>query len=194
MISHPLLFVLAMLSQAEGPDIFPAETGYRWTYQSKSRPVNVFVRTEKEWTAGPKKFVEVVSAEPKGTDGRTFVFETTAEGAKATRKTWVVSPRGLFPEAEGQANFLIKFPLKSGDRWGNTTVNQGTEEIEVPAGKFTCWKIELKVWLPLGSRSRTAWYAKDVGLVRELSFHEIEGGGSQELLELEKLEKDPAKK
>ncbi len=189
-----LLFVLALAAQAEDPALFPAETGYRWTYQSKSRLRNVILGTQQEWKAGPKRTVEAVSAEQKGTDGRVFVFETTAEGAKATRETLLRTPRGVFANADSEDYPLIKFPPKQGDRWHDGFVNLGTEVIKVPAGTFTCWKISEQHWLPLGSNSHTRWYAKDVGIVKELLFSELEGGGHEEHFELEKFEKDPAKK
>jgi len=190
----PLLFILALVCQAEDPSLFPAETGYRWTYQSKSRLRNVLIGTEKEWKAGPKRIVEVLSAEPQGTDGRVFVFETAAEGAKTTRQTLLRTPRGVFPGADGEEHPLIKFPPESGDHWADGFVNQGTEEITVPAGTFSCWKISEQHWFRLGSKSRTRWYAKGVGVVKERVFSEMEGGGSEDLFELEKFEKDPPKK
>jgi hypothetical protein len=190
----PLLFVVALVCQAEDSTIFPAEVGYRWTYQSKSRRKNVFVRTEKEWKAGPKRTVDVLSAEQRGTDGRVFVFETSAEGARTTRQTLLRTSRGLYATADGEGDPLIKFPLESGERWPKGFANEGMEEVEVPAGTFSCWKIHDDHPMPLGSKSRTRWYAKGVGLVKEFQFNEIEGGGSEDVFELEKFEKDPAKK
>ena len=98
---------------------------------------------------------------------------------------------------------MIEFPLKEGKSWtkstqqGNVTrtavfLVRGEEEVETPAGKFKALKIEVHGGTndPLGGKgeqfSAFQWYAKDVGLVKEIT--NVEKGTSTTVLKEYKSE------
>jgi hypothetical protein len=96
-----------------------------------------------------------------------------------------VSPRGNGRVTAGGAErsepyILLKLPAKAGDSWSSepapgrgrpaprstyTTVKVD-EEIEVPAGKFKCVRVEAVSDANGRERKVTSWYAPGVGLVR----------------------------
>jgi hypothetical protein len=88
---------------------------------------------------------------------------------------------------------LMPYPPKVGAKWqGEITVQkmklkyfgelEAEENIEVPAGKFKTYRVNLKLEDNNMTVSVAYWFAKDVGMVKQT----LEVGGIDILLELEK--------
>ncbi len=166
-----MMNLLALIAAFAAPqdDFIPLKKGVKWVYKMQDQDV-----------------VQSVTATEKINNTETFVVESDMGGQK--ERTWIA------PNAEGMWLYkvqsgesvselakpvmLIKYPLKSGDTWeskiplGNSIVdytfeNGGEEEVTVPAGKFTAWKIKMKGKMGGLSFSGTYWYAKGTGLVKQ---------------------------
>jgi hypothetical protein len=174
------LLALSFLLQA---DPFPVGDGSRWVYTNRMAKFSAKVGEPGPMLAGPARTITC-------TAGKEFV---TLSGSDGKRMVAIVTADGVYETSVDPANLFLKFPLKKFDTWGkgdkknalSTFVNHGEVTIEVPAGKFTCWKIEEQRILPRGSFRRTRWYARGVGLVSEESIELKDGEGTRRVLELE---------
>jgi hypothetical protein len=99
---------------------------------------------------------------------------------QSTVETVQVSARGVFRMGFADNWFerpwcMMKFPPTSGDTWdydvagemGTATVH-GPETIEVPAGKFTVYRVECKGQRGGGLPTKSTYWFADIGLVKQV--------------------------
>lgn len=164
----------------EPPPYFPLRVGAKWVYQDGTKGVFGDI----EWT------LSVAAIER--TDAGLLVTVTThgADGETSLHQKVLVAPAGL-EYVEGSRGKpaspqrMLKSPCVAGAQWESDYSTEnfvqkwqctalGTEEVEVPAGKFTAARVRTKLeWSPRGgkpfdtvSRSFVEWYAPGVGVVK----------------------------
>ena len=157
------------LKDAGPPSYFPITVGARWVYQSGQVEQTEVVTDVK--TDGEATVVTVGSVLP---DGKVTPWNTVA-----------VRPDGLFMLSETGQPYdppvcLLKFPVKSGDRWEDATTRpdigklrfthevKETKTLDTPAGKFECVRIEAAVAFGAVATPATHshWYAPGIGLIQ----------------------------
>jgi hypothetical protein len=166
-------------TQKPSPDYFPLRVGDSWTYRNTE---------EGGYT------LKVVSAEPVEGAPTRFVIELSSEvkilNTFSKADGWVRLHFERYPEHEGlEAKYdppkqYLPDPLVAGQKWEwagadptqarftekNSVV--GIEEITVPAGKFRAMKVVSVMTGGSIPKTKTAWYAEGVGLVKSTT----EGG------------------
>lgn len=191
------LLLATLCAQAQEDDYYPVKEGYRWTYK---------MSTGAQWIAtvtGKEKI--------KGVD--CFIIETEVGGQKVQKEWMAKTDEGvqylkMSSMANGQAQtfnppvVLIRYPIEQGQEWklgsfmgGTLTgVHKGEEEVKVPAGPFTAWKVVMTYAAgEKNSQTRTSWYAKGVGCVKQVMTMQ-EGDQKMELnLELTRFTKEAGK-
>ena len=140
----------------------------------------------REVQAGEKAFAvteKVTQVEAK--DGRYRVtVEAVEDGGRGKPRSivFVVSAKGLARvsnrDAEGTPLPLLKLGLKEGEHWtaeqagpggviGKATYTVGkTEQVTVPAGKYTAIRIDTEIDFGMRTMKMTNWYAPGVGTVK----------------------------
>lgn len=104
----------------------------------------------------------------------------------------LLSDGGVYTLSEGDFIYptpfcLVRLPVKKGETWettyggaqGETITTKytsvGEEEVEVPAGKFRCLRIELEAVVNGETELRTNWYAPGCGQVQaKLKYQDLE--------------------
>lgn len=179
----------------------PLKKGSKWTYSTDYDPDTDLVH-------------EVMGTEKVG-EVECFVVEhrsenKTADRIRKLRSEWLAAGEGgtlIHKVKRGQGEmtvekpfFKLKNPLKKDDEWAGeakasenpskyTFIVEGQEEVQVPAGKYSCWKVKVKV--ESGTRHAAEgweWYAKDVGLVKTDMTIRASGEDFQIVSELKKYE------
>lgn len=168
--------VLAAALAAPVPEVGPPE------YLADIRPGARF-----EYECGPEKgsrwAAELVVTKVERKGRATVVTLGDAE-------TWSADADGLYQVARhGQpftpARRLIKLPARAGDEWKSDTAvgetrlrgsnkTRGLEWVEVPAGRFLAAKVEFDGTQDGRPSPGTAWYAPDVGLVKQVLGGHVE--------------------
>jgi len=130
---------------------------------------------QREWVA------EVTEARQNG--AAKFVTVRVLQG-DFTSEPWrhEVSDKGIYRVAVGDAvlespECILRLPFRKGETWETTRIDQGEtvthkfasadeEEVEVPAGKFRCLRVEAECVFKGVTWKRTLWYAPRVGMVK----------------------------
>lgn len=155
------------------PDYYPTEVGTRLVYDMDDGKGELILRVA---DVEEKDGAKVVTIEQRGTT-RWLPFERVS-----------ISERGLLRvEYFGytiEPMYLLKFPVKAGDKWDFSYSRQGAltgwkgtdtvigeEEVTVPAGKFKAIKLEGVATEEDGKprekpQKSTTWFAKGVGRVK----------------------------
>src|SRR5262245_14186278 len=156
------------------PAYHPTAVGARWVYEYNGREVT--------W--------EVTQVEVKDEETQVTVSEVT-DGRLAPLEKVAITPKGLFRSEVGGVPVsswcILKFPVREGTAWefefapqrglvgqsGTTTVGK-TEEVEIPAGKFTAVRVEMVVTVRNGARldppiKSTTWFDPGIGVVKSIS-------------------------
>ncbi|VXD16819.1 conserved exported hypothetical protein [Planktothrix serta PCC 8927] len=163
------------------PDYFPLPVGGVWEYQAK--------------TADGKQSKLTVKVEGLETqsDGTTL-YKTENNLGFAPFYIWYAKPNGLVKEYRQLYTFggnnteyrlepaktILKNPPASGDTWTwegqeiavmTTEVKEnyrvvGTEDIEVPAGKFSTFKVEIEGTKAGTPFKKVAWYGNFIGAIK----------------------------
>lgn len=159
----------------EPPLYFPTRVGAKWVYQiGEKDELTLSVTAVEKTDAG--LLVSVTKHRP---GGKTFLD-----------KKMLVAPTGV-TQVEGFDGKLespwcwLKIPCVVGEKWESDCSNDlfvqkwectvlGTEEVEVPAGKFTAVKVSSKLVAARRDRgpfpnidiSQVEWYAPGVGVVK----------------------------
>ncbi len=174
--------ILPFLAWTDEKDFFPIKNGTKWVYDSAGQDLTVTVSGtakvaekecvvfKKEWTGGSSK--EYYSVTDQG------VFLHRLEADKTTEFPDNPVPR-------------LKFGLKKGEFWewkqdiqNGKYEHRGEEEIEVPAGKYKCWKVHVEASSGDMKYSVTRWFASGVGLVKEVMSRD----GKDRVMELKRFE------
>jgi hypothetical protein len=179
----------------------PLKKGSKWTYSTDYDEKTDLVH-------------EVIATEKVG-DVECFVVEHRSENAeekriRKLRSEWLAPGEGgllLHKVRRGQADMTIEKPFlkvksawRKDDEWTGeakasenpskyTFIVEGQEDVQVPAGKYACWKVKVKI--ESGTRHAAEgweWYAKDVGLVKTDMTIRASGEDFQIVSELKKFE------
>ena len=154
-------------------DYFPLRVGDSWTYRnSEEGGYTLKVLSEEPQSGGPARYVvELLSGV------RILHVYSKAEG-------WVLFHSENYSEHEGlQATYdpprqYLPNPLVVGQKWEWTGKDPtqveyrersnvaAVEKVSVPAGKFRAMKVVTEITGGGASKTRTNWYAPDVGLVK----------------------------
>ena len=160
----PLLLLALLVQDA---DYFPVQPGTSWSYKMSSGQA-----------------LEVKIAGPSAVGTQACVAVQSVLGEQRTLEHVAVTREGLtafkVENAYGAMEYptpilRAKLPFKKGDTW-QITMKEGpqvntytylTEDLEkvaVPAGTFEAWKVVIT----LGSAVMSNWYAKGIGLVKQV--------------------------
>lgn len=154
---------LVALGGAAQEDYFPLREGMAWTYRTHAG------RDYVKRVLGYEQVGEARCAILQMGDIEKHWVSQGTEGVRLHRS------RGLSID---QPILLFKFPLKKGDRWtaeARTAAGavryafstEGEEEVEVPAGRFTAWRIDWTMDQGGAASSGRCWLARGVGPVKE---------------------------
>lgn len=177
------LLLVALLAQT---DYSPFKEGNEWVYKTKEGDL----------------FTVKVAAREKIGKYDCFRVETT--GPIRTTREWVsVTEQGELVARRERYTYdpaypRIKYPLKEGEKWEFEVTKRseieedtkvkgtyevlGIEDLTVPAGSFTCYKIRWAIEESGGAVDGTFWVASGVGVVKKT----FGAGGQQLVWELEK--------
>jgi len=126
--------------------------------------------------------MEVIEAKPKGA-AMIVTVRRVQDGR--TSEPWrnEASDKGVWKVAEGDGVFespkcVVRLPFHKGDTWETPYwfhgeritakyTSAGEEDVEVPAGKFRCLRIEAKSLVSGDTWTETRWMAPRVGMVKE---------------------------
>jgi hypothetical protein len=187
------MWAAALLILAVQEDYSNLKVGNTWTYKSKEGQEITWAVAGKEKKAGRD------------------CFKVEIKTAVRTNVEWVdVNGEGEWLVAKDRYTFKPPYPRlktgsKIGDKWeARTTVESevesdaeqncsydviGTEDVDVPAGHFSCLKINFTIKKGQGEVSGTHWRADGVGIVKI----QLEPGGVFELVKYEGSSSTPAK-
>lgn len=174
----------------------PLNSGTTWVYSGKW-----FGReSEETWKiAGTEKrkgvdcaVLEMERPVPSGPDGEVHLEKSTLY--LRSTETGVEIVDALMKRISEEERYFILLPLKAGTKgsiyWsapGEATVREKQEEIEVPAGKFTCWVLEWESSYPDTKAASRVWISPGTGVVRRETTWTRKGAEpSTDLLELRK--------
>lgn len=194
--------MIALILALQASDSWlPLSKGSKWTYSTdydeKTDIVHEVVATEK--VGDVECFVvEHRSENLEEKRIRKLRSEWLAVGADGTRIHKV--KRGQADMAVATPFFKLKSALRKDDEWTGeaaasenpskyTYIVEGQEDVQVPAGKYACWKVKVKV--ESGTRHAAEgweWYAKGVGLVKTDMTIKASGEDFQIISELKKYE------
>ena len=184
-------FVLLAQQPPTPPPFLQLKEGATWTYVSGTTEGKVRV-------VGREKIGEV----------ETYVLQTTI-GSSSSEKEYLVSDdkgiRMLRQSTDDRKTDYIdpfvrlKLPPAKGDTWewkgelgkdkaSVTFMNDGEEEITVPAGKYKAWKVSAVMEIGGVKHSGANWFAPGVGIIRQTSKFESGGKKHESTIELKKFE------
>jgi hypothetical protein len=181
--SFPIIALASFLATMSAPaakpkasaaDYFPLRVGDSWTYRN---------------TSGDSEYTLKVLSEEKQADGSMRYLVEKLAGVKihiwfSKPSGWVLMHSERYPEHEGlEAKYdppkrYLQSPLVPGAKWewngldqtrtemGEQTQVIGFENVTVPAGKFRAMKVVSLVTGAVTPMTKTYWYAKGVGLVK----------------------------
>ena len=149
---------------------FPMTVGDRWVVELR------YATTADEYT-------EVVTAVDQK-DGATIVtVGREADGKVGPLSHVKVTDEGLFRMSNLGTTYdppycILKFPVKPGQAWTSEVTSGGAvrttfkykaiqeEDVEVPAGKFRAFRLEVDIDSRGQTRKSVIWYAPRVGIVK----------------------------
>src|SRR5262245_55324877 len=156
--------------QPEGP-YFPVTVGDRWVIEMR-------------YKARTTEYTEVVTAVEKKDGAALVTVDRESEGVVSSTPSQVrVTGKGLFRVSNLGTTYdapycVLQLPARPGDTWTSEVVSGGTltstfkykavrfEDVEVPAGKFRAFRIEVDID-NRGQASRSViWYDARVGIVK----------------------------
>lgn len=160
------------LKDLPGGSYFPTTVGDRWV-------------TEMRYATNTSEYTEVVTAVEKKDGALVVSVGREVDGKVSPQSSDVrVTDKGLFRMSllgtvYDEPYCILKLPLKPGESWTSESASGGgavkstfkykaikEEDVEVPAGKFHAFRIEVDV----DSRGRpthsTIWYDARVGVVK----------------------------
>lgn len=152
------------------PLYFPTTVGAKWVYQTEGNK--------------DEKVEMVMKVEDK--DGEKWVaIGSEWKGKVDYRHAISVSDKGLAVVDTDvsdldEPSWLLKLPHKAGNKWDyvialpgvgkwkGKAIADGTEKVEVPAGKFEAIRVKLDITFAGDRRQTTAWYAPGVGMLKQI--------------------------
>ena len=153
------------------PDYYPLKVGTKWHYQVDAG-------------GGQKATVVYRIAKIEKVDGKPMaVLEALVnEEVQATEHVGVESG-GVYRYRLKSMELsppvcLLKYPVKEGSSWETETKigtreitvigrEGGTEEVQVPAGKYQAVSVKIETTVKGNKVSTTYWFAPDVGIVKQ---------------------------
>lgn len=155
---------------------YPTTVGYRWVMETRgSAGGGEYTQTTTDVvTAVEKKDGDIIVSVSREVDGRA-----------ATKPSQMkLSSSGLFRISMGETIYdtpycVLKLPLKAGEKWtSEVKLNENIqttfkyevakeEEVEVPAGKFRAFRINVLAESRGTSSKYTLWYAPQFGSIKE---------------------------
>jgi hypothetical protein len=162
------------LKDAPVPVYYPTRVGDRWV-------------TETKYADSTAEVTEIITAVEKKDDGLVVSIAREADGRASPNVSHVkVSDKGIFRMSQLGTAYdapycVLQLPLKPGATWAAEVKRNGAvssefkytavqeEDIEVPAGKFRAFRIDLEIvrpGRPVDPVRASLWYAPRVGVVR----------------------------
>jgi hypothetical protein len=161
---------------------FPLKEGNKWTYdahisaQGQEKDVTmIFSVTGKEKVDNVDCYA--LQGEVDGNKSSVEYYELSDKGLIAHKRTMGTQTFQLAPPEP-----MLDFPLTAGKNWkwsgkvggADTEMNftvAAEEDLKVPAGDFKAYKIEMNGNVKQGNLTvkSTRWFAKDVGMLKEIS-------------------------
>jgi hypothetical protein len=159
------------LKDLPGGDYFPTTVGDRWVteFQYKTNTAEI---TEVVTSVEKKDGVRIVTV---GREIEGKVFPQTSEVRVTDKGLFRVSQLGVVYDSP---YCILKLPLKPGESWTSEVRVNGTitstfkykaikeETVEVPAGKFKAFRIEVEIDNRGQAGRSVLWYDARVGVVK----------------------------
>jgi len=185
------VIALLLIAAFQDKEHFPLEKGMRWTYAVGDAETEMTIKGKAK--VGEIECVKVETA--SGAASSTEFFSVDDKGVMLRKiESWQNETLG---EREPEPAIpRLKFGTKKGESWewkgavagqaqSAKYVNEGEEEIEVPAGKYTCLRIRTVAEAAGGKYTIDRWFAKGVGMVKTV----VKMGEREQKTELKKFEK-----
>ena len=154
---------------------YPTVVGDRWVTETKSQTATV--ENTEVVTAVEAKDGETIVSVGREVDGQ------VGPGVSQLR----ITDKGHFRMATAGRVYdkpycILQLPLKPGAAWASEATRDGAtttkfryqvakeEDVEVPAGKFRAFRIDVEAETGSGARRSALWYAPRVGVVRYENF------------------------
>jgi hypothetical protein len=180
-----LLFNITTIVHGNDADYFPLDVGNRWVY-----------KTDRE---GDMR-VEIVDCEKtEWGEGYGFKVmlnnKITQKKYYSKKDNGIVAYRGILAEGNSEGFIFnpplawLSYPLFSGKQWSQRLKQEdkgeeypavfdveisgevlGKEFVRVPAGRFLCYKVEIKEKFNDHIVCLILWYSQDIGMVKEHFF------------------------
>ncbi len=181
------VFVLAAAAATGGqekqksPDYYPLAKGTKWVYRE--------LRDGKE--VGERRF-DVWKVATEG--GKTTATVTSSSGIDPGTSYIYSDEKGVSHEATDGVVPLLKYPVKTGDKWSVTfkavppqasdrtfdVTVVGEAEVTVPAGKFKTVEVRTVEFTKTERIKSSVWYTAGVGIVKRVITWENVADGSTE--------------
>ena len=164
------LGVLLVLAGAQEPEVMPLKVGATWDYTGMkggkpARETWEISKTEKKGDVECFVLKMIRKGGQPGDEGYTLFVRSTKEGIRIED--------AVLKNISDEERFLIKLPLTAGAKSSlflsapaEAVVGPKTEEIAVPAGKFTCSVLSHVKEYPGTQMKSRAWIAKGVGFFK----------------------------
>jgi hypothetical protein len=168
------------LKDVPAPVYFPTTVGDRWV-------------TEYKYPTSTAEVTEVVTAVETKEGVTVVTIARQVNGAVDPDVSQMrVSDKGLFRVSNLGTVFdapycVLKRPLKPGMTWTSEVIRAGTtsttfkytaakeEDVEVPAGKFRAYRLDVEYERGGEAKKSSIWYAPKVGVVRHEVFDPVSG-------------------
>ena len=160
---------------------------------------------EMRYATTSAEYTEVVTAVEKTDGGTVVTVARGTDGQPDSLSQVKVTDAGLYRMSHLGTTYdppycILKFPLKPGQAWTSEVTSGGAvrttfkykaieeEDVEVPAGKFRTFRLEVDIDSRGQARKSVIWYSSRVGIVKM----DHQDGDSSYIRELKKFE--PGKK
>lgn len=169
------------------PDYLPLKEGMKWHYQVEGNGVKVPLITQ-------VAKIESINGQPLAR------VETVAKGMVVASEHLSNTPQGIFRHRFNGVDVsppvcVLKYPVKNGASWesenklgeqkAKMACRVGSDEVEVPAGKYKAVTVQVDAEVEGMKLTTTYWFAAGVGIVKQT----VEFGGRKTTMALEKFER-----
>lgn len=194
-----MTLIVALVGAIAQDGLLPAGEGYTWLYDHKVNANAMGVQTS-------VKLELRMVCKKDGDAWRYGFFENEGLG-EMKNKGWVrvktegskievleVNDKGhgvlLLPITPGKDGTRVEIKRGNGTIKIETQTAEQEETVETPAGKFTCTKVVAEYEVGGTKMKTSAWYAKGVGLVKEVWTVQTHGTTVDNEIALRKFDKE----
>jgi hypothetical protein len=174
------LFGISLSSAADKNDYYPLTVGSEWTMKVTLLEENSKIIEQKTTIEKPEEMDGAMYSVMKQVDPNDTYTVLLVKNDKGVY--WYKLKKNSINSYFNPGAPYITFPVVKGSKWEwngiwkilfiknkgtmNFEIQSTTEEVTVPAGKFTCAKVHIVKIVEGKTEEETDWYAPGVGLVK----------------------------